>query len=221
MQIQGAAHRLGICRPAGHDHRHRHRGRCATASTSRTQLATATSTRRTRSSSSPAPPRPSRSAMRVSVSGIVSEFGNDLPLTEISVTAGGDHRRQQRQCASRRGADRHRWAGCRRPKAIDNDGLTSFNPATDGIDFWESLEGMRVTIDKPLVVSPSDHDIRRDLCRRLARRRRDRGQQPRRDHHQRWRLQSRDDPARRSSWLPSPATTPITASATASAPSSA
>ncbi|AQR75333.1 Ig-like domain-containing protein [Sphingomonas sp. LM7] len=38
-------------------------------------------------------------------------------------------------------------------EAIDNDGLTSYDPATDGIDFWESLEGMRVTIDAPQVVS--------------------------------------------------------------------
>jgi len=36
---------------------------------------------------------------------------------------------------------------------IDNDGLTSFDPATDGIDFYESMEGMRVTIQAPLVVA--------------------------------------------------------------------
>ncbi|UVO50371.1 Ig-like domain-containing protein [Sphingomonas sp. SUN019] len=36
---------------------------------------------------------------------------------------------------------------------IDDDGFTSFDPTTDGIDFWESLEGMRVTIDAPQVVS--------------------------------------------------------------------
>lgn len=36
---------------------------------------------------------------------------------------------------------------------IDDDGLASYDPATDGIDFYESLEGMRVTIDEPLVVS--------------------------------------------------------------------
>ncbi len=36
---------------------------------------------------------------------------------------------------------------------LDNDGLTSYDPATDGIDFWEALEGMRVTIDAPQVVS--------------------------------------------------------------------
>ncbi|ATY33991.1 Ig-like domain-containing protein [Sphingomonas psychrotolerans] len=38
-------------------------------------------------------------------------------------------------------------------EAIDNDGLTSYDPATDGVDFWESLEGMRVTIDTPQAVS--------------------------------------------------------------------
>jgi VCBS repeat-containing protein len=36
---------------------------------------------------------------------------------------------------------------------IENDGFATFDPANDGIDFWESLEGMRVTIDNPLVVS--------------------------------------------------------------------
>ena len=38
-------------------------------------------------------------------------------------------------------------------ETIDDDGLTSFDPATDGIDFYESLEGMRVTVDAPLVVA--------------------------------------------------------------------
>ncbi|MBO9622313.1 MAG: cadherin domain-containing protein [Sphingomonas sp.] len=38
-------------------------------------------------------------------------------------------------------------------EAIDDDGLTSYDPAHDGIDFWESLEGMRVTIDAPQAVS--------------------------------------------------------------------
>lgn len=43
-------------------------------------------------------------------------------------------------------------------QAIDDDNLKSYDPATDGIDFWESLEGMRVTIDKPLVVSNTTTD---------------------------------------------------------------
>jgi predicted extracellular nuclease len=41
---------------------------------------------------------------------------------------------------------------------IDDDGLKSYDPTTDGIDFWESLEGMRVTIDNPLVVSNTTAD---------------------------------------------------------------
>jgi predicted extracellular nuclease len=43
-------------------------------------------------------------------------------------------------------------------EVIDDDGLGSFDPTTDGIDFWESLEGMRVTIDAPLVVSGTTTD---------------------------------------------------------------
>ncbi|WP_375427102.1 Calx-beta domain-containing protein [uncultured Sphingomonas sp.] len=45
--------------------------------------------------------------------------------------------------------------GGRRPptETLDDDGLTSFDPATDGLDFFESLEGMRVTIDRPMAVS--------------------------------------------------------------------
>jgi len=38
-------------------------------------------------------------------------------------------------------------------QVIDDDRLASFDPANDGIDFWESLEGMRVTLDAPQVVS--------------------------------------------------------------------
>ena len=36
---------------------------------------------------------------------------------------------------------------------IDDDGFTIFDPENDGIDFYESLEGMLVTIDNPLVTS--------------------------------------------------------------------
>jgi len=38
-------------------------------------------------------------------------------------------------------------------ETIDDDALTSFDIATDGIDFWESLEGMLVMVDNPIVVS--------------------------------------------------------------------
>lgn len=36
---------------------------------------------------------------------------------------------------------------------IDDDGFTSYDPTTDGIDFWESLEGMLITVDAPIAVS--------------------------------------------------------------------
>nr|WP_033541281.1 DUF6359 domain-containing protein [Planococcus sp. CAU13] len=37
---------------------------------------------------------------------------------------------------------------------IDNDGLTSFDPEEDGIDFWESLEWMRVGVAEAQIVGP-------------------------------------------------------------------
>ncbi len=38
---------------------------------------------------------------------------------------------------------------------IDDDGLTAFEPAADAIDFYESLEGMRVRINDAVVVGPT------------------------------------------------------------------
>lgn len=38
---------------------------------------------------------------------------------------------------------------------VDDDGLASFDPTSDGADFWESLEGMRVSIHRPLVIGPT------------------------------------------------------------------
>ncbi|WP_244444874.1 FN3 associated domain-containing protein, partial [Paenibacillus camerounensis] len=37
---------------------------------------------------------------------------------------------------------------------IDNDGLTVFQPSEDAADFYESLEGMRVTLPSPTIISP-------------------------------------------------------------------
>ncbi|MDQ0839801.1 Calx-beta domain-containing protein [Sphingomonas faeni] len=39
---------------------------------------------------------------------------------------------------------------------IDDDRLQSYEPSTDGIDYYESLEGMMVTVRAPLVVSATD-----------------------------------------------------------------
>ncbi|RVU02348.1 hypothetical protein EOE18_17175 [Novosphingobium umbonatum] len=38
---------------------------------------------------------------------------------------------------------------------LEDDGFTSFDPATDGLDFWESLEGMRVEIQNPVAIAPT------------------------------------------------------------------
>lgn len=39
---------------------------------------------------------------------------------------------------------------------IEDDAFSSFDPANDGIDFYESLEGMRVAIDDAVVVGPTN-----------------------------------------------------------------
>ncbi|MBA3677452.1 MAG: hypothetical protein H0W74_08635 [Sphingosinicella sp.] len=38
-------------------------------------------------------------------------------------------------------------------EVIDDDGMTTYDPGSDAIDFYESLEGMLVTVDAPLVVA--------------------------------------------------------------------
>ena len=41
------------------------------------------------------------------------------------------------------------------PAIVDDDGLSRFEPASDAIDFWESLEGMRVEVPGGTAVGPS------------------------------------------------------------------
>jgi predicted extracellular nuclease len=41
------------------------------------------------------------------------------------------------------------------PNPVDNDSLQSFEPAEDTIDFFESLEGMRVAVSDAMVVGPT------------------------------------------------------------------
>ncbi|MGE8080449.1 endonuclease [Peribacillus loiseleuriae] len=42
-------------------------------------------------------------------------------------------------------------------EGIDSDGLEVFNPEIDGIDFYESLEGMLVEIESPKIVAPQQY----------------------------------------------------------------
>ncbi len=39
---------------------------------------------------------------------------------------------------------------------VDDDALSTFDPSSDGLDFWESLEGMRVRLAGATVVGPSN-----------------------------------------------------------------
>lgn len=89
----------------------------------------------------------------VSVSGQVAEVGDEARLTvtqinatRISVQASG-LALPQAVLIGREG---------RLPPAqiIDDDRLTEFDPEHDGIDFYESLEGMRVALHHPVVVGP-------------------------------------------------------------------
>lgn len=87
------------------------------------------------------------------VNGIVSEFvgaAGSLSVTEIvsptvTITSSGN----ELPAAVLIGV-----GGILPPsEAIDDDGLGIFDPENDGIDFWETLEGQRVTIDRPIAVS--------------------------------------------------------------------
>jgi predicted extracellular nuclease len=45
----------------------------------------------------------------------------------------------------------------RRPptEVVDDDGFTTYDPATDGVDFWESLEGMALRLPDAVALSPT------------------------------------------------------------------
>ncbi len=88
----------------------------------------------------------------VTVLGEVTEFGRQGTLTSTQidateVTAAGE---TELPDPVRIGA-----SGLRIPEIIENDGLESFDPREDALDFWESLEGERVIVSESTVVGPS------------------------------------------------------------------
>jgi VCBS repeat-containing protein len=94
----------------------------------------------------------------VSVNGMVAEFlpgGDNTNLTVTQVTAAAvtlQSTGNALPAATVIGA-----GGVLPPsQVIDDDGFASYDPASDGIDFYESLEGMVVTIDQPIVVSQTN-----------------------------------------------------------------
>ena len=95
---------------------------------------------------------------RLRVRGVVAEFQpggaktNNLTITQIT--------RPRVTRLSRRNrlpAPVVLGAGGRVPpdRVIDNDGFAVFDPHEDGIDFYEVLEGMRVTVRDAVAVSPT------------------------------------------------------------------
>ena len=94
----------------------------------------------------------------VKVSGIVSEYkiGNSLGLTEIkNPTIYVESANQSLPVAVIIGV-----AGRSPPNmVIDDDKLTEFDANNDGIDFYESLEGMLVQINDALVLAPPKDNV--------------------------------------------------------------
>jgi len=100
------------------------------------------------------PPSPSVGD-EVTVRGTITEFrpdtrASDLTVTEIiRPTVSVLSRGNPLPAAIEIGVDRTPPV-----VTVDDDGFASFDPATDGIDFYESLEGMRVTVPHPTAVGP-------------------------------------------------------------------
>ncbi|SES00245.1 DUF6359 domain-containing protein [Psychrobacillus sp. OK032] len=97
----------------------------------------------------------------VSVAGSVEEWyyegysdmkANDLPITRIRATTATKTGTETLPAPLVIGEDIFPPT-----EIIDNDQLTSFDPQEDGIDFWESVELMRIAVPNAKVVGPQDY----------------------------------------------------------------
>ncbi|MBT2687442.1 chitobiase/beta-hexosaminidase C-terminal domain-containing protein [Bacillus sp. ISL-47] len=97
----------------------------------------------------------------VSVNGLVKEWvldgysekkETDLPVTEISATNVTKTGTDELPASVVIGEDRMPPT-----EVIDNDSFSEFDPEQDGIDFYESLEGMLVQVNNPKVVAPQKY----------------------------------------------------------------
>ncbi len=77
---------------------------------------------------------------------------NDLPLTRIRATTIVNKGTADLPQALVIGEDIHPPTSI-----IDNDSFAKFDPQDDGIDFWESIELMRVSVPNPQIVGPQKY----------------------------------------------------------------
>jgi predicted extracellular nuclease len=94
-----------------------------------------------------------RAGDAVSVSGVVEERGHPSGLTTTTLMA-----RSVRATGRGRLPEPVMIGQGGRPiptEGVDDDGLAVFEPARDAIDFFESLEGMRVRVAEAVVVGPT------------------------------------------------------------------
>lgn len=87
----------------------------------------------------------------VRVNGQVEEAGQGLPVTRLAGhaverVAGGTELPPPVALFRERTPPR---------EVIDDDGMKLFDPASDALDFWESLEGMRVELPGGVVIGPT------------------------------------------------------------------
>ncbi|KOY15585.1 hypothetical protein AMS66_15425 [Paenibacillus xylanivorans] len=94
---------------------------------------------------------------QVKVSGQVKEYAasaTDLPTTEIvasEITVEQPNVELPQPVIIGKG-------GRVIPNVIDSDGLSEFNPDVDAIDFYESLEGMRIQLDNATILGPYSYN---------------------------------------------------------------
>lgn len=86
--------------------------------------------------------------------GYADKLKTDLPVTEINATSITLTESGHELPAPVILGDRGRHIPT---QVIDNDNFGLFDPAQDGIDYYESLEGMLVRIVKPRVVAPQNY----------------------------------------------------------------
>ncbi|MDQ0231786.1 5'-nucleotidase C-terminal domain-containing protein [Metabacillus malikii] len=88
---------------------------------------------------------------KVSVDGVVSEFGSGADLTKTEISASNVTKIGTAELPAPLVIGKDIFPP---NKIIDNDEMTSFDPEEDGIDFWESVEFMRVSFPNAKVVGP-------------------------------------------------------------------